>query len=210
MILRERVVEEFCELVTIDAPSYKERQMVDLLKGKLEALGFEVIEDQVGKLIGGNCGNLLAFLPANDPELAKLEPILFSAHMDTVVPAIGKKAIVHEDGRITSDGMTVLGADDVSGIVSILEGIRSIKESGRSHRGIEVLFTVAEEVFTKGCSNFDCTKLRSKEAYILDLSGRIGTAAYTAPSIISFEIKVHGHAAHAGFEPEKGDRKSVV
>lgn len=41
----------------------------------------------------------------------------------------------------------VLGADDVCGIVEILEAVRIIQEQGVEHRSIEVLFTVAEEVY---------------------------------------------------------------
>lgn len=47
-------------------------------------------------------------------------------------------------------------------------------------------------------------KIKSKQAYVLDLSGDIGTAAIKAPSILSFEIKVIGQASHAGFDPENG------
>ncbi|MBR6444434.1 MAG: M20/M25/M40 family metallo-hydrolase, partial [Firmicutes bacterium] len=44
----------------------------------------------------------------------------------------------------------------------------------------------------------------SKDAYVLDMSGAPGSAANKAPSIISFEAKVHGRSAHAGFAPEEG------
>ena len=39
---------------------------------------------------------------------------------------------------------------------------------------------------------------------MLDLSGPVGTAAVQAPSLLSFVLTIHGKAAHAGFEPEKG------
>lgn len=76
--------------------------------------------------------------------------------------------------------------------------------SGKPHRDIEVLFPIAEEVYTKGTRVFDFSKIRSKEAYVLDLSGPVGSAAVQAPSLISFVLTIHGKAAHAGFEPEKG------
>lgn len=200
MIDKKRLVEEFCELVAIDAPSYQEREIADVLKKKLLELGFDVQEDQAGERIGGNCGNLYGYLPGT----IEGEPLLFSSHMDTVPPAKGKKALVHADGKITSQGNTVLGADDVSGIVSILEAIRSIREDNVPHRSIEVLFTVAEEVFTAGCNAFHEIKLKSKEVYVLDLSGEIGKAAYRAPSILTFQAEIIGKASHAGFAPEQG------
>lgn len=98
----------------------------------------------------------------------------------------------------------MLGADDAAGLVQILEGIRMVQEAGCPHRDLEILFPAAEEVYTKGSSAFDFTKLRGKEAYVLDLSGPVGMAAAKAPSLISFQITVQGKAAHAGFEPEKG------
>ena len=78
MINKERIVDEFCELVSIDAPTYRERKLADVLTNKLEALGFTVTEDQAGTEIGGDCGNLFATLPGT----LKGEPLLFSAHMD--------------------------------------------------------------------------------------------------------------------------------
>ncbi len=96
MVNRERLSKEFCELVSIDAPTLGEREIADLLKVKLEELGFQVQEDNAGELIGGNCGNLFATL---EGEIVGL-PLLFSSHMDTVEPALNKRPIVcHTVGR---------------------------------------------------------------------------------------------------------------
>lgn len=199
MKAESELIQEFEELVKIDAESLEEREICDLLKEKLRNLGFSVKEDDAGEQIGGNAGNVYGFLKGTLPG----EPVLLSAHMDTVKPGKGKKP-VRKDGRITSDGTTVLGADDVAGIVEILAGIRQTKEKGYPHRDIEVLFCVAEELYTVGSHVFDFSQIRSGEAYVLDLSGDVGAAAYQAPSLISFRIEVQGKAAHAGFEPEKG------
>ena len=124
--------------------------------------------------------------------------------MDTVEPSGGKQAIIGENGVIRSNGKTVLGADDCAGIASILEALRVVKEQDIPHRPIEVLFTIAEEVFCKGTEQFDFSKIKAKEAYVLDLAGPIGSAAYQAPTILSFTVTVSGKASHAGFEPQKG------
>lgn len=196
----ERIVKEFCKLVEIDSPSFGEREMANQLKDYLVELGFEVVEDKAGERYNGNCGNVYGFLQGELPG----DPILFSAHMDTVEPSRNKKAVVHKDGRITSDGTTVLGADDISGIVAILEAIRTIKEQGIPHRSIEVLFAIAEEVYILGSEIFDYSLIRAKEAYVLDLTGEVGTAALSAPTLVSFTAKMIGKAAHAGFAPENG------
>lgn len=200
MINKDRMINEFIELVEIDAPSFGEREIADVLKLKLQDIGFQVIEDEAGKPYGSNCGNLYGYLEGT----LQGESLLFSAHMDTVPPALGKKAILHSDGRITSAGDTVLGADDVSGLVSILEAIRSLRENNIPHRSIEILFPIAEEPYIKGSKIFDYSMIKSKEAYVLDLSGKVGRAAYTAPSIISFKAIIKGKASHAGFAPEEG------
>lgn len=200
MVNKVRMVEEFCSLVSVNALSYQERKIADILKRSLEELGFDVMEDDAGKHYGGSAGNVYGYLPG------ELEgaPLLFSAHMDTVAPGRNKKAVVHEDGRITSDGSTVLGADDLSGIVSILEAVRTIRELGLAHRSIEVLFTIAEEVYLRGSEVFDFHRIKAEEAYVLDLSGPVGTAALSAPTLVSFTVTIRGKASHAGFAPEHG------
>lgn len=201
MINRERITKEFCDLVAIDSIPFHERRMADVLIHKLEELDFQVEEDNTGQEIyQGNCGNVYGFLKGE----LEGDPILFSAHMDTVEPGLNKKAIVHEDGTITSDGTTVLGADDLSGVVAILEAVRTIKERKIPHRSIEVLFTYAEEVYIRGSEVFDYSKVKAKKAYTLDLDGPIGTAAIKAPTLVSFTARFLGKAAHAGFAPEQG------
>ena len=200
MIREERLLGVFRELVSIDNPTLRERGVCDLLLRRYAALGIRLQEDGTGADIGGNAGNLYAFAPGDEA----LAPILLSAHMDAVTPACGKKAVLHPDGRITSDGTTVLGADDLSGLCAILEAVTSVLEDGRPHRPIELLFDAAEESYCTGIQAFDFSRLRSKTAYVFDLSGPVGSAAYQAPSIVSFRAVLTGRAAHAAFSPEEG------
>ena len=194
------MINEFAEIVSVDSESFHEREIADLLTKKLKELGFDVYEDNAGEYYGGNAGNLYGFLKGNSDK----EPILFSSHMDTVAPGIGKKAIIHSDATITSGGNTVLGSDDAAGLTEILEGIRSIIESGIPRGDIEVLFPIAEEVYLKGTDRFDFNRIKAKRAYVLDVSGDIGSAVVKAPSLVSFRATVIGRAAHAGFSPENG------
>ena len=119
-------------------------------------------------------------------------------------PGNRKHAIVHEDGRITSDGTTVLGADDVSALASYIEAIRTIKENNLPHGDIELAISVAEEPYDVGSAYYDFSRIKSRIAYTFDLAGQIGLAALEAPSIISFKVNVKGKSAHAGFNPEDG------
>lgn len=195
-----RIRAEFDELARIDSESFGEREMAERLKEKLAELGIQAKEDDTAEKIGGNAGNLFGTLKGG----MSGTPILLSGHMDTVAPGIGKKPVFHEDGTITSDGTTVLGADDLTGVIAILEGIRAVQEAEIPHRDIEILFAAAEEPFTRGSSEFDFSQMKAKESYVLDVTGPVGTAILQAPTILSFEAAVKGRAAHAGFEPEKG------
>lgn len=200
MIKENRLLETFCRLVSVDAPSLGERQMADALTELFEGLGASVEEDEAGELLGGNAGNLLIRWKGTLPG----EPILLSLHMDTVAPALGKHPMVHEDGRITSNGDTVLGADDMSGMAAVLEAMASIQEEGIPHRETELLITVGEEIHLRGSGVFDYSRLRARESYVLDLSGPVGTAARKAPSLAVFTAVIRGKAAHAAFAPEEG------
>lgn len=209
MVNKKRLVSQFKRMVEFDSETYNEREIADYLKEELKTLGFAVVEDEAGTILkeriktygeGVPTGNLYGILKGNQ----KGEPILLSAHMDTVKPGIGKLAVEDEKGIITSKEDTVLGADDLSGIAAILEAVRAIKEDGASHPDIEVLFPVAEENYGKGSQIVDYSMIQSKKAYVFDLSGEIGTAATSAPTLLSFEIKVIGKNAHAGFCPQLG------
>lgn len=104
MIDEKRIADFFAELVSIDSPALEEREMADTLKIKFAEIGVTLTEDHTQEQTGSNAGNLFARIPGS---LAGA-PVLFAAHMDTVEPAKGKKAVSHEDGTVTSDGTTVL------------------------------------------------------------------------------------------------------
>lgn len=199
-IHEERLISLFKRLAETDSPSGAERAVCDLLKAELAKLGAVVQEDTAGKQIGGSAGNLYAYVPGG----LDLPPILFCAHMDTVAPCRNKKILVEKDGLIHAGGDTVLGADDFAGVSAILEALFLIRENGVAHRPIELLFSVAEETYCKGVSAFDFSVVKAREAYVFDLDGAVGTAAYAAPTILSFQAEFCGKASHAGFAPERG------
>ncbi|MDE5985217.1 MAG: M20/M25/M40 family metallo-hydrolase [Eubacterium sp.] len=199
-INENRLLALFKKLVETDSPSGAERQVCDILKTELANLNVSVSEDNAGEYINGNAGNLYAYVEGD----VDLSPILFSAHMDTVEPAKNKKCIIDDNGKIHSDGSTVLGSDDFAGVCAIIEVLKTVKENNLSHRPIEIIFSVSEENYCKGISQFDFNKVKSKEAYVFDLSGEVGTAAYAAPTILSFKADIIGKSSHAGFAPEQG------
>ena len=200
MIDEKRIADFFAELVSIDSPSLEECEMADTLKAKFAEIGVNFTEDHTQEQTGSDAGNLFARIPGSIDGA----PVLFAAHMDTVEPAKGKKAVFHDDGTVTSDGTTVLGADDLAGVTAIYEAVRHITEAGAPHSPIEILISTGEELYCKGANAFDYSQVQAKEAYVLDLSGAIGAAAYAAPTLVSFKAEIQGKAAHAGFHPEDG------
>ena len=158
IINTQRLLDCFRELVAIDSPSFGERAMADALTARLRKLGFAVREDDGAKKIHANAGNLFATLPGR----LDLPPLLLCAHMDTVAPAFGKRAVVEPDGRVHSAGDTVLGADDLAAVAEILEAVTTLEEQGIPHRPVEVLFSAAEEAYCIGASVFDFSTVRAR------------------------------------------------
>lgn len=196
--MKENVIDYFLELVKIDSESKNEKAVAEKLIEDLEALGAEITIDDANKHTGGNVGNVYAYFPGN----IKKDPILFCAHMDTVVPGNNVNPIIKED-RIVTDGTTVLGADDKSGIAEIIFGIKAILESGKDHAPIEALFTISEEIGLLGAKYLDYSLIKSKIGYALD-SHQVGSLTIGAPSQNSLEFVIHGKKAHAGVAPETG------
>lgn len=203
---KDRIFEEFKELVAIPCHSTKERQIFEVVKAKLEKLGFVVEEDDTAAKVGGECGNMWAFLPGNKAGATK---VLLSGHLDGVEPC-GGTTVVRKDGILYSDGTTILGSDDKSGVVAILEGVRMILEENAEHGDIQVLLTIAEEGGVNGSRCMDKSKLNADVGYALDSEGAPGEIIVGAPGQYKYSIKVIGKTAHGGMEPEKGINSVMV
>ena len=198
MINESRLSETFIALAKIDSISKEEFHIAQELKDRLVALGCSTRFDGAGEAIGGSIGNLVATFPGN----VDAEPIFLSAHMDTVEPGRGVKP-VFEDGIFKTDGTTILGGDDKSGIAAILEVLSILKEGEIPHGPIEIVFTIAEEIGLLGAKNFDVESLASKIGYVLD-SNDVNGIVTRAPANHQFTFTIHGKEAHAGNEPEAG------
>ena len=195
----KRLLNTFMELCSIDAEPTRERAMADRLTRFLTDLGCTVCEDDAGSRLGGNAGNLYATLPGTRPG----EALLFSCHMDRVVPGCGVKPQLAGE-YIVSDGSTVLGADDVAGLAAILEGITAVQEQGQPHPPLEMLFSVAEELSLQGIEQFDASRIVSRCGFVLDAGGPVGEVVVKAPEQVRLSAVIRGRAAHAGIAPQEG------
>ncbi|NJP37607.1 M20/M25/M40 family metallo-hydrolase [Alkalicoccus luteus] len=196
---KQRLLQEFLELVQTDSETKYEREIADLLIHKLKDIGMEVTEDSSQSRTGHGAGNLVATLAGNTEGKA----IYFTSHMDTVVPGLSVQPVV-KDGVIRSDGTTVLGADDKAGIAAMLEAVRSLKEENAPHGTIQFVITVGEESGLAGARELDMDLVKAEFGYALDSDGEVGNIVTAAPNQAKLFITCHGQKAHAGVAPEKG------
>jgi tripeptide aminopeptidase len=199
MINQERIKNLLLELVQIDSVSREEREVAQRIRQYCEEMGAEVFIDGAGEAVGGNTGNVIARFPGTIPDA---EPIMMSAHMDTVVPGKGVKPVVEGD-IIRSDGTTVLGGDDKSGCSVILEVIRCLQEQSIPHAPIDAVFSICEEVGLLGAKHLDMSKMRARYGIVFD-SDDPGFLFTKGPSANHFDFKIYGLESHAGVAPDKG------
>ena len=122
--------------------------------------------------------------------------------MDTV-PHEGVVEPVLVDGGWESAGDTILGADNKAAVAMLLEIARRTAVEG-SPVGLELLFTVCEEVGLAGARAFDVKTLRSDWGYVFDHASPIGEIIVASPTYYRFEADFRGTPAHAGIRPEDG------
>jgi tripeptide aminopeptidase len=122
--------------------------------------------------------------------------------MDTVVPGEGIMPILDGD-ILRTDGRTVLGGDDKSGVAIICEVLRVMQENRLPYGAIDIVFTICEEAGLIGAKCLDVSRLRARTGLVLD-SDSVGFLFTKAPAANRMEFRVHGLEAHAGVCPEKG------
>jgi tripeptide aminopeptidase len=199
LINQDRLKNLLIQLIKIDSLSRKERNVALRLQHEMETLGAEVWIDDAGEKVGGDTGNLIAHFRGTAPGAPAL---LLSAHMDTVVPGEGIVPVLDGD-ILRTDGRTVLGGDDKSGVAIICEVLRVVRENQIPCSDIDVVFTICEEAGLIGAKCLDVSRLRARTGLVLD-SDSVGFLFTRAPAANRMEFRVRGLEAHAGVCPEKG------
>ena len=186
---RKRLTETLIDLIRIDSPSGEEDAIDQEVSSRLSALGLAVEHDSYN--------NVIARLDGEG------EPVLLSAHLDTVEPGRGIKPVLDGD-ILRSDGTTILGGDCKAGVAIVLEALTSVVEKGDNRRAVEVAFSRHEEGGLVGVRHMDFSLLTAKQGIVLDGEGPPNRITVSAPSQNVVTAEIVGRAAHAGLEPENG------
>ena len=210
---RRHLSSSFIELCRIESPSGSERACAERVKEELRAVGIDVQEDGVGPLVGSDCGNLLARIPAapgaRGVRNTAGEPrsLMLCAHLDTV-PLQAPVDPVLIDGAYENANPAILGADNKAAVAVLLSLARQLAREG-SPIPLELVFTVGEEVALAGSRAFDAGVLESGFGYVFDHATPLGEVIVGSPSHYRIEATFRGAAAHAGIRPEDG-RSAIV
>lgn len=103
---------------------------------------------------------------------------------------------------ITTDGNTLLGADDKAGVAEIMSAVEYImRNPDFSHGEIKIGFTPDEEI-GRGVDKFDVKKFGANYAYTLD-GGQIGELEYENFNAASAKIFIQGRNIHPGYAKDK-------
>jgi tripeptide aminopeptidase len=186
---KARLGDTFADLCRIPSPSGEEAACAERVAAELRRLGAGPEADEAG--------NLLARIPGRGERT-----LLLCAHLDTVHPAAPIEPVVVDDGwENANDG--ILGADNKAALAVMLEVARRCRVEG-APVGLELLFTVEEEVGLRGAERFDAGRLHASFGYVFDHASPIGEVIVASPTLYRIEAEFHGKAAHAGIRPEDG------
>lgn len=109
---------------------------------------------------------------------------------------------------ITSDGTTLIGADDKAGIAEIITALEKITQSGAPHGKICVAFTPDEEI-GRGADLFDVSGFGADYAYTVD-GGPIGELEYENFNAAGARVTVNGVSIHPGSAKNRMKNASLI
>ena len=179
------------KLVNVESPS----RDLDAL-GKSAVVIAEVITDRLGSapsLVDTPAGPMVHWSGGGQAK------VLVVGHHDTVFP-IGSLAL--RPFTVTDDKVTGPGVFDMKG--GIVQAIHAVAELD-DPSGVELLFTPDEEVGSLASRDFiELRAIACGAVLVLEPSADGGALKTARKGVGTFELTIHGRAAHAGLEPEKG------
>ena len=207
----------------------KELDLLKMLRDELLAMGVEATLDEWGYVmatIPSNCGKevpAIGFIAhadtAPDASGADIHPQIIENYDGgdielKGVPGLALKVsefpeleMYKGQTLITTDGTTLLGADDKAGIAEIMNAVQYIVEHPEfKHGEIKIGFTPDEEI-GRGVVKFDVAKFGAKYAYTLD-GGQVGELEYENFNAAAATVTIQGRNVHPG--TAKGKMKNAI
>ncbi len=207
----------------------RELDLLRMLRDELVAMGVEATLDQWGYVmasIPSNCGKdvpAVGFIAhadtAPDAPGDNVKPQIIENYDGEDIPLKGVPGLslkpsefpelLNYKGQtiITTDGTTLLGADDKAGIAEIMNAVQYIVEHPEfKHGEIKIGFTPDEEI-GRGVVKFDVEKFGAKYAYTMD-GGQIGELEYENFNAAGATIRIQGCNVHPG--TAKGKMKNAI
>ena len=203
----------------------KELDLLKMLRNELQAMGVEAELDEYGYVMGtipSNCGKddvpAVGFIAhvdtAPDASGADIKPQIIENYDggDIELKGVPGLALKTEDfpemlqykGQtlITTDGTTLLGADDKAGVAEIMNAVQYIMEHPEfKHGEIKIGFTPDEEI-GRGVVKFDVEKFGAKYAYTMD-GGQVGELEYENFNAAGATVRIQGRNIHPGYAKGK-------
>ena len=144
---------------------------------------------------------------APDASGENVRPVLHQDYdgRDVTLPATGAVMRVKDfpflasmkgETLITTDGSTLLGADDKAGVAEILEFARRLLSSGAPHGAVRIGFTPDEEI-GRGADRFDVAAFAADYAYTVD-GGTLGEIEYENFNGAAATVTLRGKSIHPG------------
>ena len=207
----------------------KELDLLKMLQDELEAMGVEAELDEYGYVmatIPSNCGKdvpAVGFIAhvdtAPDASGKDIKPQIIKDYDGGDIALKGVEGLYLKvedfpemkdyEGQtlITTDGTTLLGADDKAGVAEIMDAVQYIIEHPElKHGKICIGFTPDEEI-GRGVVKFDVEKFGADYAYTMD-GGAIGELEYENFNAASASVKIQGSNLHPGYA--KGKMKNAI
>jgi len=207
----------------------KELDLLRMLRDELAALGVEATLDEYGYVMASIPSNIGKKVPAvgfiahvdTAPDASgkdvkpQIIPNYDGGPIDLKgVPGLQLKPEEFPEMRhfigqtlITTDGTTLLGADDKAGVAEIMNAVQYIAEHPEfKHGDIKIGFTPDEEI-GRGVVKFDVKRFGADFAYTMD-GGEIGELEYENFNAASAKIHIQGRNVHPG--SAKGKMKNAI
>ena len=218
-----------CETSETQPSTDKQLKLLRVLRDELKALGVEATLDKYGYVMGtlpatpGVKAPKLGFIAhvdtAPDASGADIKPQIIENYDGgdialRGVPGLYLKPsefpeLLDHKGQtlITTDGTTLLGADDKAGVAEIMDAVQYLVEHPDvPHGEIKIGFTPDEEI-GRGVVKFDVAKFGADYAYTID-GGEVGELEFENFNAASATIRIQGRNVHPGYA--KGKMRNAI